>query len=172
MATESLREYLVQPMDVSIHRREDFICESPELMDFIQKRARKEMEARVSACFVMTPADEPGVIAGYYTLSAATINTQSLPTEFVRRLPRYPEFPATLLGRLARDLKFRGMGIGDRLVMSALCQAYKSSREIGSIAVVTDPKDEQAKNFYLEFGFRPLTGNRLFLFIQQIPNLL
>ena len=53
-------------------------------------------------------------IAGYYTLSATVLVAQHLPPDLVRELkwPRYPELPATLIGRLAVDLPFRGQGIG------------------------------------------------------------
>ena len=145
--------YLVEPLSAAKHRREEFTCESPELTEFLRTRARKEMEARASACFVFVPSDDPGRIAGFYTLSAAEMVTAELPEALARKLPRYRSLPATLLGRLARDLAFRGQGIGDRLVLDALARAFTGSVEIGSVAVVTDPKDEPAARFYAEFGF-------------------
>ena len=85
-----------------------------------------------------------------------------------KRLPRYPQLPVTLLGRLARDEDFRSQGIGDRLMQDALARALAGSGEVGSIGVITDPKDERAAKFYREFGFQPLTGGRLFLPMAQI----
>ncbi len=168
--SESVK-YLIEPLDSSKHRRSEFSCESPELTEFLRQRARKEMGARVSACFVLVPVADPGRIAGYYTLSAAVIALAQLPEALVKRLklPRYPDLPATLLGRLARDIAFRGEGIGDLLMSSALKRAYASSGEIGSVALVTDPKDARAGAFYQEFGFLPLTGQRLYLPMTEIP---
>ena len=162
------RKYVVERLDASKHRREDFRCESPELTDFLQKRARKEMDARTSVCFVIVPVEGLGRIAGFYTLSAAEISATNLAENLTRRLPRYPQLPVTLLGRLARDAGFRGMGIGDRLMLDALSRAVAASAEIGSIGVITDPKDERAVNFYREFGFAPLPGGRLFLPMAEI----
>lgn len=161
-------KYRIERLDPAKHRREQFRCESPELTEFIQKRARKEMDARTSACFVLVPLDDPGRIAGFYTLSAAEISASHVPGHLAKRLPRYPQMPATLLGRLARDEAFRGQGLGDRLMQDALARALASSAEVGSIGVITDPKDEQAATFYLEFGFQRLTGGRLFLPMAEI----
>lgn len=167
MATE-LR-FLIEPLDAARRRREVFVCESPELTNFLRTRARKETKARASACFVLVPVADCGLIAGFYTLSATSIALEKLPDELARKLPRYPELPATLLGRLARDLSFKGQGIGDLLMADALLRAYESSSVIGSVAIVTDPKDERATRFYAEFGFKPLDDRRMFLPMKSVP---
>lgn len=164
--------YLIEPLSAAKHRRDEFACESPELTDFLRTRARKEMEARAAACFVLVPSDDPGRIAGFYTLSAAEVVTAELPAAMARKLPRYRSLPATLLGRLARDLAFRGQGLGDRLVLDALARAFTGSVEIGSVAVVTDPKDEPAARFYAEFGFVRLTDRRMILSMRDVARVL
>jgi GNAT superfamily N-acetyltransferase len=161
-------EYQIEALDAGRHERGGFVCESPELTEFLHKRARKEMEARISACFVIVPLSEPCRIAGFYTLSAAEIATTDLPVELAKKLPRYPAMPATLLGRLARDESFRGQGLGDRLMQDAFARTAAASFEVGSVAMITDPKDERAARFYKEFGFRPLAGQRLFLTMTEI----
>jgi GNAT superfamily N-acetyltransferase len=165
-------KYRIERLDPAKHRREEFRCESPELSEFLQKRARKEMEARTSACFVLVPLDDPGRIAGFYTLSAAEISASALPGPLTKRLPRYPAMPATLLDRLARAEAFRGQGIGDRLMEDALARALAGSAEVGSIGVITEPKDDRAARFYAECGFQPVTGGRLFLPMREIVRLL
>ena len=165
-------EYRIEALDAARHHREGFTCESPELTEFLRKRARKEMEARASACFVLVPLNDPARIAGFYTLSAAEIATDDLPEALTKRMPRYHTLPATLLGRLARDEAFRGQGLGDRLMEDALARALTGSAEVGSIGVITDLKDERAEKFYLEFGFQRLTGGRLFLPMAEIVRLL
>ncbi len=162
-------EFVVEVLDVSKHRREQFICESPELTEFLRTRARKETKARASACFVLVPVADRGRIAGFYTLSATNIALEKVPEELAKKLPRYPELPATLLGRLARDLSFKGQGIGNLLMVDALKRTYESSSVIGSVAIVTDPKDDRAARFYAEFGFKPLDGKRLFLPMKAVP---
>ena len=162
-------QFRIEILDPTIHRREQFSCESPELTDFLRTRARKETKARASACFVLVPLAERGRIAGFYTLSATSVALEKLPDELAKKLPRYPSLPATLLGRLARDLSFKGQGIGDLLMVDALKRAYESSSVIGSVAIVTDPKDDRAAKFYAEFGFKPLNENRMFLPMKAVP---
>jgi GNAT superfamily N-acetyltransferase len=146
-------QFRVEILDPDVHRREEFSCESSELTGFFRTRARQD----------------PGLIAGFYTLSASSIELEKLPVELTRKLPRYPRLPATLLGRLARASAFKGQGIGDLLMVEALKRSYASSSVIGSIAVVVDPKDGPAKEFYQAFGFQPLDEQKMFLPMKAIP---
>jgi predicted N-acetyltransferase YhbS len=139
-------------------------------MEFLRTRAQKEAKSRTSACFVIVPVDDLGRIAGFYTLSATTIELEKLPPEFARKLPPYPRVPATLLGRLARALTFKGQGIGDLLTVDALKRAYENSSVIESVAVVVDRKDEHAAKFYGTFGFQPLDGQKMFLPMKAVPD--
>lgn len=164
--------FIVEPLDPKIHRREEFRCESLELAEFLQKRARQEMDRQVSACFIMAPVEDAGKIAGFYTLSSTSVALQDLGQDLARKLPRYPLLPATLLGRLARDLRFRGQGLGDLLMVSALSRALKATAEVGSMAVIADAKDERAFAFYRAFGFQPLKERRLFLPMSAVPRTL
>ena len=166
--------YLVEPLSAAKHRRNEFTCESVELTEFLRTRARKEMEARASACFVLVLADDPGRIAGYYTLSAAEVVTAELPEAMTRKLPRYHSLPATLLGRLARDLAFRGQGIGELLLMHALSTVAEVTERMATTAVVVDAKDEAAKAFYMKYEFVPFPLNpmRLYLSTKTIRRLI
>ena len=166
------RKYLIELLDPSKHRREEFDCGVVALNDYLKKRARKEMDAGLAVCFVAVPESDPGCIAGFYTLSAANILTTALPEAATRKLPRYGEFPATLLGRLARSTAFKGQGLGDRLMMSAFARAAHVADEVASWAIVTDPKDDNARRFYGDFGFSELGANRLFMTMKQVTSLL
>lgn len=119
----NIQDFIIEPLDSSRHRREKFDCGVAPLNDFLRSRARKEMESGTSACFVILPEDEPNTVAGYYTLSIATILRTTLPESVTKKLPRYNELPAILLGRLARDLSFKGKQIRDQLMVSVLHRA-------------------------------------------------
>ena len=88
-------------------------------------------------------------------------------------LPKYPRLPATLLGRLARSLQFKGQGVGELLLMGALQHALDHGKAIASIGVVTDAKDEAAVQFYKSYGFIELPGHpsRLFLPMKTIEEM-
>lgn len=161
-------QFIIQRLDPAVHHRELFECESEPLTRFLRERARKEMDVKASVCFVLVEGTRPDRIVGYYTLAAATIALAKVPVELARRWPRYEELPATLLGRLARDNGWRGKNVGNLLLGDALKRAWLSSFEVGSIAVVTDPKDARAMKFYEKFGFRALDDRRWFLPISEI----
>ena len=161
-------DYRIEPLDPAKHRREAFRCESSELTEFIQKRARKEMESRSSACFVVVAANDLGRIVGYYTLSQTSVSSQELPESVAKKLPRYPELGATLIGRLARDLAWRGKEIGRLLLVNALQRSVRLSADAGAVVVVTDPKDKKARAFYEGYGFVALDERRLFISMQEL----
>jgi len=103
-----------------------------------------------------------GAIAGFYTLSATAVDAADLPPDAVRKLPRYPQLPATLLGRLAVDQRFQGQKLGRFLLADAMRRAHAS--EIASFAVVVDAKDDGAKRFYEGESFVPLPDRPMTLF--------
>ncbi|WP_292611654.1 GNAT family N-acetyltransferase, partial [Nitrobacter sp. 62-13] len=101
-------------------------------------------------------------IAGYYTLSSTSVQLPELPAQIVRKLPRYPLVPATLLGRLAVDRRQQGKGYGRFLLADALYRASRS--EVASFAVIVDAKDEGARRFYELESFLPLLDQPMKLF--------
>jgi predicted GNAT family N-acyltransferase len=161
-------KFFIERLDPTKHQRESFHCESQKLTDFLHKRARKEMDALASACFVIVSANEPSRIAGFYTLSAAEIMVADLPPNLAKKFPHYPHLPAILLGRLARDLAWRGQHIGGLLLIDALRRSLRQSSEVGAVVVVTDPKDIQARTFYQRYGFQPLNEQRMFIPMKEI----
>ena len=97
----------------------------------------------------------------------------NFPTSATSIVSRYPLVPATLLGRLAVDRRRRGKGFGETLLVDALRRSWRLSKQIGSVAVVVDAKDQQAKAFYEHFGFMSLPDQdrRLFLLMSTIRKL-
>lgn len=144
------------------HDRQNFRSGNEALDRYFRERVRKDIEAGVAAAFVM--ADGPSV-PGYYTLSAHAIERGALPEAVVKRLklPKYPLIPATLMGRLAVDLRYQGRRFGEILLMDGLERSYVHSSQVASFAVVVDAK-ENAVEFYRRYGFLHLPpGTRMFI---------
>jgi len=80
-------------------------------------------------------------------------------------LPRYDAIPAALIGRLARDQKMRGEGIGDLLLADAIRRVIDASRSLAVFVIVVDAIDERAAAFYRDFGFEPFPSRPLRLFM-------
>lgn len=152
-------------LDKQVHDRKGFSC-GVELLDrYLRERAASDTRKSVSVCYVLAADDNPGVVIGYHTLSSASIQLTRLPPELQRQLPRYPDIPATLIGRLAVNAAHKGQHFGERLLLDALHRAYEARDAIGSAVVLVDAKDESAGNFYKQYGFEPLTPNPSRLYI-------
>src|SRR5580658_8858757 len=117
------------------HDRVAFSCGNASLDDFIKTKARKENELRYCAVFILAEEQGSQRIVGYYSLSSHSVTLDGINAASRKKLPKYPVVPTTLIGRLARDLRFRGQGAGEFLLVDALKRALQSSAQVGSRAV-------------------------------------
>lgn len=161
--------YLTEPLNSS-HKKAEFDCGNEMLNQYLQKQAKQDVKRKLSACFVLSSED---LIKGYYTLSNAGIPQKLLPEEVKKRLPHsYESLPVTLLGRLAISILHQGQGIGKFLLIDALKRSNNVSNHIGSMAVIVDPIDIAAQNFYLKFQFVKLPDSgKMFLPMKTIEKL-
>jgi ribosomal protein S18 acetylase RimI-like enzyme len=163
-------ERFIEQFDAKRHARDGFSCGIESLDAYLKSRARQDKEKYAAAVFVV--AQGPAVI-GYYTLSAYTVNPGELPEELVRKLPRYPNLPATLIGRLAVDSRYQHQGFGEELLMDALKRARDSTSQVASLAVVVEAENERAAKWYGDYGFMqfPDHPDKLFLPMKAIQKL-
>ena len=163
--------YRIEPLGKS-HERAAFFCGSAALDRYLQQQARQDAEKSVAAPFVLTapPAQQ---VLGYFTVSASLVNTGDLPDALAKKLPRYPQLPVTLLGRLAVDQSMKGKGVGQYLLVDALRRCLGAAANIAAMAVLVDAKDDAAEAFYRHFSFLPLQQQprRLFLPMKVIAGL-
>jgi GNAT superfamily N-acetyltransferase len=145
------------------HDRTTFHCGQPALDDWFCHRASQDEKRNVARVFVAVTPDL-GVI-GFYSLSSLSLSLETLPEEVAHKLPRYDAIPAALIGRLARDERVRGKGVGELLLADAIQRTLGAGRSVAVFAIVVDAKDDRAVEFYQAFGFRvfPLQPRRLFL---------
>lgn len=154
--------FVIEPLGPK-HDRAAFSCGVDILDAYLHKQAGQDLKKRVAVPFVITP--DGTTIAGYYTLSQYSVQLDDIPAELAKKLPKYPMVPATLLGRLAVSVAFRGQGHGATLLMDALYRTLQHSREVASAGVIVDAKDPAALAFYKKYGFLelPRIERRLFL---------
>ena len=152
------------------HKKEKFSCGKPLLDEYLHKQAKQDVKRKLSACFVLS---EGNTVKGYYTLSTTSIERAQLPEGIIKKLPSsYNNLPATLLGRLAVSKDFQGQGLGETVLMDALKRSYFPSLEVGSMAVIVDPIDEQAGEFYGKYDFIKLPDSgKMFLPMATIARL-
>lgn len=164
-------QFEIELLDKKRHDRSGFSCGIEALDSYLQRQASQDMEKHVAVVYVATP--DNSAIAGFYTLSQFSVDFVHLPDQLAKRLPRYPAIPATLLGRLAVALPFRGQNLGKLLLFDALKRSLDQCRHLASAGVVVDAKDDRARGFYLQYGFVPVIDeeSRLFLPMKTIEHM-
>ena len=145
------------------HRREDFRSGQPPLDRFLQTLATQYEKRKLARTMVAVAANDSRVF-GYYTLAAGGISLNDLPPAVARKLPDHP-IPVILLGRLAVDQSAQRQGLGAQLLRAALQRCLESSEQVGVFAVTVAALNEDAKRFYLNYGFETLQDNDLNLFL-------
>jgi ribosomal protein S18 acetylase RimI-like enzyme len=145
------------------HERSGFSCGKPLLDEFLRTLVSQYEKRHLGRTYV---ACHPGTsrVAGYYTLASGSIAFQHLPAAAAKKLPRHP-VPSVILARLAVDITVQGQGLGEALLLDAFRRMLELSGTLGIHAVEVEAIDEQARAFYEKYGFVPLTGQPMRLYL-------
>ena len=154
----------IVPFEKGRHNRKGFDCGILELNQYLLEKASQDVRNHYADVFV-APDPETNKILGYYTLSNAAVPFQNVPEEQRKKLPRYSQIPAILLGRLAVDKSMQGIGLGMKLMADAITKSLNFSLSWAVMAV--DAKDDAGCAFYRKFKFAPLLGNSLHLYARR-----
>jgi len=152
------------------HDRSGFDCGIETLNHYLRRQAGQDVKRRACAVYVASAAGSDH-ISGYYTINASSAHFHELPEEVARKLPRYPDVSAFLIGRLAVSREAQGAGLGGILLMDALMRCLHLSDEVGASLVLVDAKDDRAAGFYRHHHFQDLDGRRLFLPLSVVAKL-
>lgn len=150
--------YIIEALNKQ-HIRDEFDSEESSLNDFLKLYARQNDSKGLGKTFVAVAPEEQKVL-GYYTISSGSLEFDNLP----ENLPRYP-IPVIHLGRLAVDKTAQGQGLGSFLLLDVFRRSLKLADALGIYAVEVRALSEQARNFYLKFGFNQLIDDRFHLYL-------
>ena len=148
--------------------RQGFDCGNEALNRYLKQQLSQDVKRRLAVAYVLVEADK---VIGFYTLSASAVDVSDLTDLMVKKLPKYPLMPVSLIGRLAVDKTYQGQGLGDLLLMDALYRCKVSAEQVASLAVVVDAIDVKAEAFYQSYGFEILKNGQLLLFMKKIDEL-
>ena len=143
--------------------KEKFQCGSEEMDRYFKEVVSQDIRRDCATCYVALSDDR---IVGFYTLSATSIELETLPIAVACKLPPfYDKVPAVLLGRLAVDNDFKRQGIGKRMIGDAIKRML--DLHIGCFALVVDAKNDMAFDIYKGLGFIPLESLPKTLFLPK-----
>ena len=152
--------FAIEPLGVQ--DRSAFTCGTPSLDRYLREQAPQDGKRLLASCFVALDT-ATNTIAGFYTLAATSIQAGELPSNLLKRLPRYPLLPAALIGRLAVDQRFHRKGLGSTLLADAALRVLEG--DVKAFALVVEAKDENAVTFYRRQGFYPFASRPVALFL-------
>ena len=144
------------------HDRKSFDCGQQELNSWLQKIALQHQKKGISKTFVAIRKQEPTDICGYYALTLTEVDTRELPEKRRAKLPR--TIPGIRLGRLAVSRKHQGKHLGQILLMNAIERVQLIREHAGAVGLFVDTIDEQAKGFYIHYGFESFADEPCKLF--------
>lgn len=152
--------FIIEPLRA--HERSSFRCGAEALDLYLRERASQDVKRMLANCFVLVEI-ATSAVAGFYTLSASSVPATEVPTEILKRLPRYPVLPAALMGRLAIDRRFQRRGLAAALLADAAKRVLRG--DMMAFGLIVDAKDESAAAFYQLQGFKPFASRPMSLFL-------
>jgi predicted N-acetyltransferase YhbS len=138
-----------------------FSCGKPILDKYFAQHLRQDVDRDIARGFLMMDGEH---VAGYFTLSATSVQLEDIPVPRRKNLPRYSTIPAAIIGRLAVDTRYHGRGVGGELLINALEHIVTSP--LAAWVVIVDALDGQAAAFYRHYGFEAFQdtdAHRLYL---------
>ena len=153
-----IQTFIIMPLTAG-HDRTAFDCGEESLNNFLKRFARQNYEKGLGRTYVAVKGDDPRIY-GYYTISSGALSFETMS----ENLPRYP-IPVVHLGRLAVDESAKGQRLGKALLADALKRSLSLADQLGIYAVEVYALTENAREFYLKFGFSELLDDRLHLYL-------
>jgi predicted N-acetyltransferase YhbS len=130
------------------HEVEGFTSGIDTLDTWLKRRAVKNQKTGASRTFVVCQGRR---VVAYYALASSAVAVMAASGRLRRNMP--DPVPVVLLGRLAVDRSFQGMGIGRALVRDAGYRVVQAADVIGIRGIIVKAVSAEAKSFYAHMGF-------------------
>jgi GNAT superfamily N-acetyltransferase len=132
------------------HLAEGFDCGKPALNDWLIRHALHNQASGTSRTWVVVEAGSHNVVA-FYASATASVLRLSAPKRMQRNQPE--EMPAILLARMGVDARHAGQGLGASLLKHFMLKALEVAQSVGVRLLLIHAKDDEAKSFYMHYGF-------------------
>ena len=147
------------------HETGCFVSGNTTLDDWLVKRALKNQDNGASRTFVICEGTK---VIGYYALATGSVERDVATGNFSRGMPE--PIPVIVLGRLAIDKSYQGQRLGAALLKDVMLRTVTIASNVGIRGLLVHAISEDAKNFYLKYGFQvsPIESMTLLLSINNI----
>jgi GNAT superfamily N-acetyltransferase len=151
-------------LDPRRHDREQFDSGEPVLDEWLRRYAGQNRRRDTAATWVI--ADAQDVVVAYASISMTGIDRSAAPEIVAKGAP--DPVPALLLGRLAVDRRYAGLGIGTTLAAHVLATAVELNERAACRAVVVTALNSNARSWWQRLGFHafdPSDSDQLDLYL-------
>ena len=131
------------------HDFAEFDSGEPLLDNWLKRRALANQASGASRTFVVVDARQR--VMGYYALAAGAVSHRASTGSVRRNMP--DPIPVMVLARLAVDRGAQGKQLGGALLKDAVLRALSVAENTGVRALLVHAMHENAKAFYLHYGF-------------------
>lgn len=131
----------VEPLDER-HDLTQFQSGSP---DFDRWLIDHSATARGQGVRTYIALDDEGNAIGYFAIAPHAVERSELPSRIARGAPS--RIPAVLLAKLARDVRYRGVGLGSELLVEALVVIVGAARQVGGASSSSMPSTMPPSTF-------------------------
>ena len=138
----------------SEHVLSGFDCGEGSLNLWLERHSRAASGAGSAKTYLITDADQGDRVVGYHALAGASVEHVDATERASKRMPKH-QIPALLLARLAVDESVKGRGLGAFLLRDAMLRTVTVSEEVGIRLLLAHALSDEARDFYLHFGFEP-----------------
>lgn len=136
-------------LDAARHDRSRFDSGEPALDEWLRRYAGQNRRRDTAATWVIATPEYQ--VVAYASLAMTAIDRSAAPRAVAKQAS--DPVPALLLGRLAVDQKFAGLGVGTALVAYVIATAVELNAKAACRAVVVTALDMPARAWWERLGF-------------------
>ena len=117
---------------------------------WLHKQAPKNQKRNKARVYVVIDSDI-GRVVGYYAIAMGSVQRNDAINPLKRNSPN--PIPMVVLGRLAVQTEYQGLGIGAGLLKDCVLRSVDAMNSIGGAGILVHAIDDSARSFYTKFGF-------------------
>ncbi len=148
------------------HDASHFDCGVASLNTWLQRKARLNEAKGGARTYVVCEGDR---VVAFYSLAASSVERRRVSSRVGRSMPE--PIPVILLGQLAVDEAYQGVGLGSDLLVDAAKRSVAAAGVIGARAIIVQALGDRAAEFYQRWGFRPFSEHEPLMLILRISEL-